>query len=153
MLALSLSPCGGSGDDAKAAEAISASMMESSDDAFTVDQEQADCVGKCLVDKVGVDQLKEYGLLTDDLQMNESVSDVTMNEADADTSADVIVGCIDAAQMMADQMGADDSLTDEQKECAGEALDDEAMKTLFSKMFQARRKRPPRTSWVRSCPA
>ena len=137
-LSLSLSACGGSGDDAKAAEAISASMMESADDTFTVDQKQADCVGKGLVDKVGVDQLKEYGLLNDDLTMNESVSDVTMSEGDADKSAEVIVGCVDTVQMMTDQMGADDSLTAEQKECVGKALDEDAMKTLFSKMFQGK---------------
>lgn len=136
-LSLSLSACGG-GDDDKAAEAISASMMEQSDDGFTVDQEQADCVGEGLVDKIGVDKLQDYGMLTDDLETNEAVDDVTMEAGDADNAADVIIDCVDAQQMMADELGADDTLTDEQRECVGEALDDEALKKMFSLVFQGK---------------
>lgn len=136
-LSLTLTACGG-GDDEKAAEAISASMMEESDEEFPVDQEQADCVGDGLVDKIGVDQLQEYGMLTDDLQVNESVGEVTLEEGDADNAAEVIVDCIDAEAMMAEQLGGDDSLTPEQQECVSEALDNDALKRLFSMMFQGR---------------
>lgn len=136
-LSLTLTACGG-GDDEKAAEAISASMMEESDEEFPVDQEQADCVGDGLVDKIGVDQLQEYGMLTDDLQVNESVGEVTLEEGDADNAAEVIVDCIDAEAMMAEQLGGDDSLTPEQQECVSEALDNDALKRLFSMMFQGK---------------
>lgn len=137
-LSFSLTACGGSGDDAKAAEAISQSMMESSDDEFTVDEKQADCVGEGMVDKIGVDKLKSYGMLNDDLTVDDSVTDVTMEEADADNAAAVIIGCVDAQAMMAEQFAADDTMTDEQKECVSDAFDDEALTGMFSLIFQGK---------------
>lgn len=138
-MTLTLSACGGGGgDEAKAADAISQSMMESSDDEFTVDEKQADCVGEGLVDKIGVDKLKSYGMLNDDLTVDDSVTDVTMEEADADNAAAVIIGCVDAQAMMAEQFAADDTMTDEQKECVSDALDDEALTGMFSLIFQGK---------------
>lgn len=138
-LTLVLSGCGG-GDEAQAAEAISASMMEDSDDEFTVDQEQADCVGEGMVDEIGVDKLQEYGILTDDLTSEgaEGLGDTPMEEGDADSAADVIVSCVDAEEMMAEQMAADATMTDEQKECVSEALDEDALKQMFSLIFQGK---------------
>lgn len=136
-LSLTLTACGG-GDDEQAAEAISASMMEQSDTEFPVDEEQADCVGEGLVDEIGVDQLQEYGMLTDDLTVNESVGQVTMEEGDADSAAEVLVGCLDAETMMAEQLGADDTMTEEQRECMADVLDDDALTTLFSLMLQGK---------------
>ncbi|MCK0112481.1 hypothetical protein MWU75_10060 [Ornithinimicrobium sp. F0845] len=138
-LSLSLAACGGGGgDDGEAADAIAQSMMESSDDTFVVDQGQADCVGEGLVDKIGVDQLKEYGMLTDDLAVNESVDSVVMEEAHADSAAEVIVGCIDAAEMMREQMAVDDSMTEEQLDCVGEVLDEDTLTRMFSLIFQGK---------------
>lgn len=136
-LTLSLTACGGD-DDAQAAEAISSSMMEQSDEEFPVDQGQADCVGEGLVDGIGVDQLQEYGLLTDDLEVDNSVGEVTMEESDADSAADVIVNCINAQEMLVEQLGADDSLGEQEQACINEVLDDEALTRLFSMMFQDR---------------
>lgn len=136
-LSLTLSACGG-GDEAEAAEAISASMMEQGDDQFAADQGQADCVGEGLVDRIGVDQLREYGMLTGDLQVNESVGEVTMEEADADSAAEVIVSCVDAQEVFAQELGADDTLTADQQECLREILDDEALTEMFSMMFQGK---------------
>jgi hypothetical protein len=136
-LSLSLSACG-AGDEAQAAEAISASMLEDSDDELSVDEEQADCVGEGLVDEIGIDQLQDYGMLTDDLEVNESVGEVTMEEADADSAAEVIIGCVDAQTMLTEQMGADGSMTEEQQECMSEALDDEALTEMFSLLFQGK---------------
>lgn len=136
-LTLTLAACGG-GDDAEAAEAISASMMESSDDEFAVDQEQADCVGESLVDELGVDKLQEYGMLTDDLEVDTSVGQVTMEQDDAENAAEVIVGCIDAEAMLGDAFAADDSLGEEERECINEVLDDEALTNMLALMFQGR---------------
>lgn len=137
-LTLTLAACGGNDEDAQAAEAISASMMESSDEEFPVDQDQADCVGEGMVDRVGVDQLQEYGLLTEDLEMDGSVTDVRMEEADADEAADVLVSCTDAQSMLTDQFANDEAFGEEEQECINEVLDDEALTTLFSMMFQGR---------------
>lgn len=137
-LTLTLVACGGNDEDAQAAEAISASMMESSDEEFPVEQDQADCVGDGMVDRVGVDKLQEYGLLTEDLEMDGTVTDVQMEEADADAAADVLVGCIDAQAMLTDQFADDDTIGEEEQECLNEVLDDEALTNLFSMMFQGR---------------
>lgn len=136
-LSLSLAACG-EDDEAKAAEAISASMMEESDEEFPVDQEQADCVGEGLVDRIGVDQLQEYGMLTDDLEANDSVGEVTMEEADADGAADVFVGCVDAQALLIEQMGQDGSFTEEQQDCVAEAFDDATLTDMFSLLFQGK---------------
>ncbi|GGK79512.1 hypothetical protein [Ornithinimicrobium pekingense] len=136
-LPLSLAACGND-DEAQAAEAISASMMEQEEDSFAVDQEQADCVGEGLVETVGVEQLQGYGMLTDDLQVDESVDEVTMSAEDADASAEVFVGCVDAQTMFAEEIAADEELTAEQQECIGEVMDEEALTELFSMMFQGK---------------
>lgn len=137
-LTLTLAACGGNDEDAQAAEAISASMVESADEDFPVDQEQADCVGEGMVDRVGVDQLREYGLLTEDLEMATGVTDVQMEEGDADEAADVLVSCIDAQAMFADQFAMDDTIGEEEQECLNDVMDDEALTNLFSMMFQGR---------------
>lgn len=136
-LTLTLAACGGN-EDAEAAEAISASMMESSDEEFPVEQDQADCVGEGMVDRVGVDKLQEYGLLTEDLEMDGTVTDVQMEEGDADNAADVLVGCIDAQSILTDQFANDDTIGQEEQECLNEVLDDETLTNLFSMMFQGR---------------
>lgn len=136
-LALSLTACG-QDDDAEAAEAISANMMQESDDGFTVDQGQADCVGEGMVEEIGVDQLQEYGMLTDDLQVNDSLGEVTMEETDADSAAEVVVGCVDAQAMLAEQLSADGTLTEQQQQCISEALDDDAVTMMFSLIFQGK---------------
>lgn len=139
-LALTLSACGGAGggEDTKAAEAISQSMQDASDDEFKVDQTQGDCVGKGLVDKIGVDKLKDYGLLSADLTVDEDVTDVTMDQADADSAADVFVSCLDAATMMGEELAADEELTAEQQACVADVLDEEALKGMFSLIFQGK---------------
>lgn len=136
-LTLSLAACGND-DEAQAAEAISASMMEESDEDFPVDQEQADCVGEGMVDRIGVEQLQEYGLLTDDLEVAGQVTDVTMEEEDADNAADVLVGCVDAQAMLTEQFAADDTMGEQEQECINEVLDNDALTELFSLMFQGR---------------
>ncbi|WP_134772975.1 hypothetical protein [Ornithinimicrobium flavum] len=136
-LSVPLAACGGD-EEAQAAEAISTSMMEESDEEFPVAQDEADCVGEGLVDRVGVEQLQEYGMLTDDLQVDDSVSDVTMEEADADAAAEVFVGCVDAQAMLIEQMGQDGTMTEEQQECVAEAFDDETLTGMFSLIFQGK---------------
>lgn len=136
-LSLTLTACGND-DEAQAAEAISASMMESGDDEFALTQEQADCVGEGMVDKIGVDKLQEYGILTEDLTADDTVSDVTFEESDADGAAETIVGCADMQSLMSEQFSAGGDLTDEQVDCLNEQLDDEALTKMFSLVFQGK---------------
>lgn len=138
-LAMLLSACGGGSDeDAKAADAISASMMAEADEEFPVEQAQADCVGDGLVDKVGVDKLKEYGLLNEDLTVNESVGQVTMEQTQADQAAGVLVGCVDAMKVFTEELGGDESLSAEQQACLSEAITEESLTSMFSLIFQGK---------------
>lgn len=139
-LSLALAGCGGGGDEAEAAEAISQAMVEDSGSEFAVDEEQADCVGEGLVDELGVDKLQEYGIVTEDLTVEQSVTNanVTMEEQDADNAAGVIVGCIDTQTILAEELSAGGDMSEEQQECIGEALDDEALTTMFSLIFQGK---------------
>ena len=73
-LARALGGCGGSNEERQAREAIAASMLESDDDTFAVTEEQANCVGDGFVDRIGVDRLQEYGLLSEDLSSGEDVA-------------------------------------------------------------------------------
>lgn len=138
-LSLALTGCG-NGDDDKAAKAIAASMMESNDETFKVEQKDADCVGEGFVDKIGVDKLKKYGVLTDDLKAKDAGLDgsVTMEAGDADKAADVVVGCVDTKKMFTDSMAKDSGVTEDQKKCMTDALDDDAMKKMFSLIFQGK---------------
>lgn len=136
-LTMSLAACGND-DEAQAAEAISASMVEESDEDFPVDQEQADCVGEGMVDRIGVEKLQEYGLLTDDLEVDGEVTDVTMEEADADSAADVLVTCVDAQAMLAEEFAGDDSMGEQEQACFEEVIDNDALIEVFSLMFQGR---------------
>lgn len=90
------------------------------------------------MDRIGVDKLQEYGLLTDDLELDGEVTDVTMEEADADSAADVLVNCVDAQAMLTEQFAADDTMGEEEQACINEVLDNEALTELFSMMFQGR---------------
>lgn len=138
-LAITLSACGGGADDdARAAEAISQSMQDASDEDFTVDETQGDCVGEGLVDRIGVDKLTDYGLLSDDLTVDEDVTDVTMEQADADSAADVFVSCLDAEKMMSEELAAGEDLTEEQQACIAEVLDEDALQGMFSLIFQGK---------------
>ena len=89
---LMLTACGGGGDEQKAKDAIAKELMSSSSSDFSFEQKDADCVAEGMVDKIGVDQLVEYGILTDSMAADKVPSDVKMSDDDADAAADVFVG-------------------------------------------------------------
>lgn len=128
-----LSACGGS-DDETASKAISAELVDSGDDTLSVDQEQADCMGDGLVDKIGVDKLQEYGILNDDLGADENVDEVTMSEDDANSAADVVMDCTDFRDMMMGQMDTA-GMDEDTKACFDEALTDDVLHDFLAGLF------------------
>ena len=86
VLAMTVTACGGAsnGENAKASEAIAASMLESDDGTFDVTEQEAKCVGDGFVDKLGVDKLKKYGFLTEDADKASSLEEVDMSKEDAE---------------------------------------------------------------------
>ena len=140
-LLLPLTACGGGDDDAKAAKAISDSIMESQEDQaggaqmFTMPREDADCIGEGFVDQIGTEQLQEYGFLNEDLTAAEDFTDVKMSEEDAGSAADTLIECADVEQMMSEAMGEVDAKT---RECFEEVLTEDALRSVFTKMFSGK---------------
>jgi len=135
---LLLTGCGGGGDEDEAKENIKAGLLEQDSGlaGTEVTEEQAQCVSDGLVDDIGVDKLQEYGVLEDDLSVDASAAPENVDAEDADTLASVIIDCVDFKEVMTEQMGATADLTDEQKTCLSDAIDEEALKDLLSAGFQ-----------------
>lgn len=141
-LLLALTACSGGDDDAKAAQAISDAIMESQEgqqgagaQMFTLPREDADCIGAGFVDEIGTERLQEYGFLTEDLESASNFTDVEMSQEDAASAADTLLACADVQQMMGTAMADFDAET---RACFEEVLTDEALRSLFTKMFSGR---------------
>ncbi len=136
VTSLLLTGCGN--DDEKAKESIQAKMLEENEIAGTkVTEDDATCLSDGIVDEIGTDQLKEYGLLNDDLEVEDSVGDVKMEKEDADSMASVFVDCMDAEKIIEDQFSSmSSSLSDEQQKCVEDVLDEEKVKEIMSLAFQ-----------------
>jgi hypothetical protein len=131
VLALALTACGGSDDEAASA-AISKSIMDSSDETFKVNQEQADCVGDGMVEDIGTDQLVEYGLITEDNEANEGIDSVKMSEEDAQSAANVMQDCADIREIFTGAMG---EVPDEIATCIDENLTNEVLNEFLVAVF------------------
>ncbi len=131
LLALTLTSCGQ--DEEAASKAISASIMESNDETFKVTQSEADCVGDGMVDKIGVDKLTEYGIITKDLKANDGIDQVEMSESDAGSAADVMADCADIKELFTNAMG---ELPDEAKQCVDKNLSDEVLHDFLVSVFE-----------------
>ena len=129
-----LAGCGASDED-QAAEAVSAGLLEAQDGAFQFTQEQADCVGDGFVEEIGVDQLQEYGIITDDLEATDKPIEAKLTGDDADGAGKVLVGCVDAAQFFKDEVLSRQDLTPEVESCIDDALTEELLTKFFSATF------------------
>jgi len=138
-LLLALTACGGGGgdsQDAKTAKAnISDNLMEGADgEDSPFDQDAADCFGDELVDGVGVEQLQEYGVLGDDLEVQEDISATKMSEDDAEKAADAFTECVDFAAFFEATFAGDD--TDEEVvDCLRDAIDEERFHEIIKAGF------------------
>ena len=131
-LALTLTACGN--QDEEASKAISDSMVKNGDETFQVTRDQADCVGDGFVDQIGVDQLTEYGILTEDMKAESNIDSVKMSEDDAQSAADVMMDCADVKQVFQEAMG--DQVPDEIKTCIDKKLSDQVLHDFLVKVFQ-----------------
>lgn len=136
-VSLALTGCGASDED-QAKESIKASILEEGNIADTeVTEEDATCLSDGLVDEVGTDQLQEYGLLNEELEAQDDVTDVKMEESDADAVATVFVDCVDAEKMIEDQFAGNlEGLPEEQAQCVLDVIDEEKVQQIMSATFQ-----------------
>ena len=136
-ISLSLTGCG-AGDEDTAKDNIKTSILDEEQIAGTeVSEDDATCLSDGIVDEIGTDQLQEYGLLNSDLEVKDEVGEVTMDEADAESMADVFVECVDAEKILEDRFSEmSGSLTKEQTDCMKEVLDEEKVKEIMAATFQ-----------------
>lgn len=133
-LALVAGGCAAS-DEEQAKEALAASIMKESDSTFKVSQSEADCIAAGFVDDIGVDQLKDYGILTEGEGNSKTLDDVTMAEGDAEAAADAFVDCVDVQQLLTDELplgGMDAEVVD----CVKGALSEDVIHDILAATFR-----------------
>ena len=136
---LALAGCGG-GTEQTAKDSIAESLMDqqSEQDAqmLAVDREDADCIADGMVDGVGVDQLQEYGLLTEDGTVDKTVADVELSHEDAETVTDAVFSCTDVQKMvrqaLSKELGKEDQAM---RACLEKVLTEDALRAMFVGVF------------------
>jgi hypothetical protein len=132
---LTLSGCGG-GDEDEARDNIRTAVLEGDAgvaSGIELTEEQADCFANGLVDEVGVEKLREYGLLDENNEMVEDAQVDDMSAEDADETAGVVTDCVDVKELIQEELGgAGGQLTDEQADCVLDAIDEDALEDALS---------------------
>jgi hypothetical protein len=140
-----LTGCGG-GEDDDAKANIKASLLEEDSSVVADTQltdEQAECFSDGIVDEVGVDKLQEYELLNEDLEIIKDANPTDMSKDDANAMAGVMTGCVDMTKLIEEQIAASGSeLTDEQKSCITDAIDEDAIEEGLAASFQGETENP-----------
>ncbi|HSV39098.1 MAG TPA: hypothetical protein VLI04_10085 [Nocardioidaceae bacterium] len=129
VLLLLLTGCGLSGDDKTAAENIGTGIAAGD---TPLSDEESNCFAEKLVDALGVDKLKEYKVVGDDLEYGDDLGTTAMDDGDAEAAADAFVDCVDIETQLAE-------LTVEQGEqldCITEKLDDATYRALMKATFK-----------------
>ena len=136
-LLLSLTACGG-GDDEAASKAISDSIMKEQQggesSVFTMKRDEADCIGEGFVDDIGVDKLKEYDFLDEDLKAK-PMTNVVMKPDDAEAATDVLFDCADVQGLMNKALSSGGQMDEKTKACLDEVLTEDKLKSMFTLMF------------------
>lgn len=136
-LLLTLTACGS--DESEAKDSIKASLLDNPDVAGTeLTDEEAGCVSDGMVDEIGVDKLQEAELLDEENKVVEDPN-LELGADEADSLAEVIVGCVDVEELLAEQLGPMmENMTDEQTACITEAFDEEVFTEVISASFQGK---------------
>lgn len=143
LIALSsLTACGGGDDDATAAKNLKAEILDNATvggSTTEITDEQAGCIADGTVAEIGVEQLQEYEILKDDLEINKSIENVQLSAGDADSLAGVFVDCINVEKLFEDQFsGTSSGLTKKQRKCITDAIDEDAIRTILAASFQGK---------------
>lgn len=140
--AVVLTGCGGGGDtadeDAKAKGAISAYLMQQQRSAGMMDlkEQEADCIADGMVDGVGVDQLKEYGLLKEDGTVDKKADAPDLSKGDSEVVVDSMFDCTDVMATMKEQLGqAMGGAGAETTKCVQDALTREVVRDILVASF------------------
>ncbi len=131
--------CGGSDDGATAAKNIKASILKESVAGTDLTEKQAGCLSDSIVDKIGVDQLQEYGLLDDELKVDEQLTDVKLKSEDADSMASAFTRCVNAEELIEKQFSqVASNMSEEQQQCIKDVLTKDRVEEILSLTFQGK---------------
>ena len=133
-----------SDDEQAAADNLASQIVRSGkvSESDSVDKEQAGCIAEGAVAEVGLAELQEYGIVTDDLLVNKSIQGVEMNAEHADALASVFVDCIDAEGLFEDRFLAglpERGTHEDRRECVKEAVSVEEVRKVLAASFQGGR--------------
>lgn len=140
---LLLASCGE--DDAEvAAKSLRSEIVANSSVATSssITEEEAGCVADGMVEGIGVEQLQDYDILTEDLKVNQGIENVEMDEGDADALADVFIDCIDTEALFENQLASGSTsaaLTADQQDCVSDAVTEDVIKEILAASFQGKR--------------
>lgn len=123
----------GNGDEDKAKKSLS-KMMLGGDDELSLSKKEADCTAGELVDKVGLEKLKKYDIITKDNTANKKPDDVKMSKGDADKAATAITSCINVVDAVTKSAGKNFSAA--QKKCLEKELTQDVMHDMWSAYFR-----------------
>jgi hypothetical protein len=134
---LTLTACGGKSDDQTAKDNLEQKMLEGSDSLGTkATKSEATCIANGIVDDLGIDKLKKYGFLTDDLRVSDKAGSTPLTASDAHTFAHVYVTCIDMKQLLTERQPGADKFTTAQKACIVKNLDTNVLEDGLAAVFQ-----------------
>jgi hypothetical protein len=127
--------------DNLAFQIIRSGDMSGNDSESPVGEEEAGCIAEGAVTEVGLAELQEYGIVTEDLLVNKGIQGVEMNAEHADALAGVFVDCIDAEALFEKRFlaGLPGEANKDERECVEEAVSVDAVRKVLSASFQGGR--------------
>ena len=131
------SGCGAS-EESEAKDAISTYLMDQQDTSqmLPLDQGEADCIAGDMVDGIGVDQLKEYGLLDEEGAVPGNARVPDMSEGDAKVMVSAIFDCTDVMATMQEELAsAMGGQTPKVQRCLEKALTEELVRGVLVATF------------------
>jgi hypothetical protein len=138
-LALLAGACGDDDDDGGASsddpyvQALAQSMREDPDD-LQLDQEQADCLAPRFVEILDPARLEEAGITPEQLaDDDDAIVQLGMSEEEGGQMYDALGECdVDARALFLEGMTEDSGMSEEDRACLEEAIDDDFIRQLVA---------------------
>ncbi len=105
LVLLGLAACG-SDERAQAVAALKSQIVANNamQSRTAVSDQQAACIAQGAVDRITVEGLQDYRILTDDLDVEKAIDQVPLSSKDADGLAAVYLDCSDAEKIFEDRL-------------------------------------------------
>ena len=128
VLVLVAAACGGSGGglssgDQELADEIAAAMLDNTDAANALSEDEAQCFGDNIVSKMGSDRLKDLGLTAAAVKDGTGPTDVDLGDEDIDAMVTVMTDCVDFSQFIVKEL-QEIGIPDDAVSCITDELDD-----------------------------